>query len=103
VLAFCTVVRILRGMTEHRGSRLNKKPPSKKPRRRKVTKVSFASVLAEARQRKGLTRAALARLYKAAPTVISRIESGRCKIGEATILRYAKALGLRVQLRLMRW
>lgn len=44
----------------------------------------------------------MARLYGAAPTVITRIESGRCAIGEATIRRYAKALGMRVQLKLVR-
>lgn len=90
-------------MTEHRGSSLrDKKTLAKKPRRKKASKDSFAFALAEARRRKGLTPTEMAALYGAAATVISRIESGRCKIGEATICRYAKALGMRVQLKFVR-
>ena len=71
---------------------------SKRPTRETT---SFADVLREARIRRGFTRAEMARRYGATPTVISRLESGRGMVGEATIRRYAKALGLRIELKLV--
>lgn len=80
-------------MTERQSSRPKVKSPKTRP-----AKNSFAAALVTARLSKGLTRADMARLYGAAPTVISRLESGRCKIGEATIRKYAAALGMHAKL-----
>lgn len=75
---------------------------TQRARRRRTRADAFAKVLVEARQKRGIMPTEMARIYGAAPSVISRIESGRCQLGEATVRRYAKALGLRVQLRLTR-
>ena len=63
--------------------------------------LPFARVLAHARQRLRLSRAEMAALYGASGPVISKIEHGG-NIGEATIRRFAKALGMRVELRLVK-
>jgi transcriptional regulator with XRE-family HTH domain len=81
-----------------------KRASKKKVSRPKVRppKNSFAAVLVAARMKKGITRAEMARRYKAAPTVITRLESGRNQLSEATIRRYARALGMRPALNLLR-
>jgi ribosome-binding protein aMBF1 (putative translation factor) len=95
-------------MTERKGLvRLNKTRAtmvrrSKRPKPVKAPKNTFALVLEAARERKGLTRSAMAHLCGVAGPVITRIESGRQGAGEATIRRYAKVLGMRVELKLVR-
>lgn len=58
----------------------------------------FSDVLRAARERCGVTRAELARRCGVKPPVVTRWESGASMIGEATVQKYAAALGLRVRL-----
>jgi transcriptional regulator with XRE-family HTH domain len=62
---------------------------------------SFAITLREARESKNLRRADMARLLDVAPTVVTKIESGRHPILETTVRRYAEVLGMRVRLELV--
>lgn len=78
------------------------KPKNKRPKRTRRKPQSFASILRAARLKRGLSSTQLAMLYGAKQPVITRLESGRCSIGEATLQRYAKAHGMRVELRLVK-
>lgn len=71
-------------------------------RRNRPPKDAFAFVLSAARRSLGITQTEVAARSKVAPSVIARIESGRSAIGEETIRRYAKVLGMRVVFRLVR-
>jgi transcriptional regulator with XRE-family HTH domain len=63
--------------------------------------TSFEGVLRAARVRSGLSQRALARRMKCCSSSVVRIEAGKHRLLESTIQRYAEALGLRAELRLV--
>jgi len=63
---------------------------------------AIARQLILARSRAGLNQAQLARRMRTTQSVVARLESGRQMPTMSTLLRYARALGYRVELRLRR-
>jgi transcriptional regulator with XRE-family HTH domain len=64
-----------------------------------VNSSDFARALRDARIEQGIRVNELARRMQVRPSTVCRIEAGQNALLESTVVRYAKALGLEVQIR----
>lgn len=65
------------------------------------TQLIFARRLQEARKNLGMTQSEVAKLTNIAQADISRIESGRANPTISTLARFAKGLGMEIDIRLI--